>query len=797
MFFSAQSLLLLCTPALVLAQSLEGARTVNADDLYIIEFAEAPVAVYRGENSAFSATSPAVTGARKLNTRSAPVVSYRQHLQTVHRQWLDEFESVLGRELEYKFTYELAMNGAALALQPGEAALLAQLPGILSIQPNMYYQLDTDAGPTYIGANTLWDGSNSSDGLPNKGEGVIIGVLDTGVNMDHPSFSGTPEDGYDFAAANPFGAGNFVGACDGLTFVCNNKLIGAWDFADGISENDGPEDSNGHGSHTASTAAGNTISAPPGGFIVSSSGVVFEAPSISGVAPHAHLITYDVCVGSCSGAAINAAIDQAIEDGVDVLSFSISGGVSPWVDSSELRFLNAMNAGIVVSASAGNTGDSVPNPVSKVNHRGPWLLSVANSSHNRVLNNQVNMTAPTPVSSDAVGLYGLAGQAPAITSDVNADIVYAGDVDAGNFEGCSAWPANTFNGQVALISRGSCAFLDKVNNASAAGAVAVIVFNNASLLPIVMGFDPNLPAPTIPSVMVGSGDGANLVSFIQGAASQPVVQIVGTALYEIIELAGNVLNMSSLRGPNLTFDVTKPDINGPGTNIYAAVRNGDGAHPQYGFKSGTSMSAPHVSGAAALLVAAHPHWSPSEIKSALMMSADPNTMKDDGATPSDPDDVGSGTVDLRKAALAGLVMDETFDNFIAANPATGGDPTTLNIASARDATCVPGCVWMRTLKATLPVATSWTVSTVTDGSFTLMVSPSSFTMADDLIYSDGMENSPMHLGQREVTVTIVASGVPDINTGMAFGRVILTEDTDQAPAAHITVAVNQNLPTGL
>ena len=242
---------------------------------YIITFEDDAFLRYDGGIAGYSATSPQANGQRKPNFKTAEAQAYLQYLDDQQNAQLDVIKSALGRDLSYLLQYNVVTNGAAIELYPEEVNVVRQLPGITNIEENVYYELDTDAGPAFIGAETIWNGSNTPHSNELKGEGIVIAVLDTGINADHPSFSDVSEDGYDFAAANPLGAGNFLGACapPNPTITCNNKLIGAWDFTnDGA--NGAPEDSNGHGSHTAATAAGNYMSAPPGGFIDTASGSV-------------------------------------------------------------------------------------------------------------------------------------------------------------------------------------------------------------------------------------------------------------------------------------------------------------------------------------------------------------------------------------------------------------------------------------------------------------------------------------------------------------------------------------------
>ena len=267
------------------------AEIVNAaSNTYIIQLNHQSLVHYDGGYESFDATSPSATGTRKLDTKSEAAQAYLQFLRDELSNTVDQIQTTLGRSVNTKFEYYYANYGMAMNLTADEASLILSIGGVVSVVKEKIYELDTDVGPTFIGANTIWDGTSVPGNIPNQGEGMIVGVLDTGINMDHPSFSDSPEDLYDFAAANPLGAGNTVAGSDcSPTNVCNNKLIGVWDFADG------PDDTNGHGSHTASTVAGNRITAGsiPGGF-VTTTGTPLAAPSISGVAPHAHIIAYDV-----------------------------------------------------------------------------------------------------------------------------------------------------------------------------------------------------------------------------------------------------------------------------------------------------------------------------------------------------------------------------------------------------------------------------------------------------------------------------------------------------------------------
>jgi len=425
-----------------------------------------------------------------------------------------------------------------------------------------------------------------------------------------------------------------------------------------------------------------------------------------------------------------------------------------------------------------------------VSHRGPWIMTVANSSHDRVNSNDVSITeagAPAELN----GMFGLLGTGPVFSTDINAPVVAASSVDPANFEGCNPWTGTPFANSIALISRGGCTFADKVNNANTAGASAVIVFNNQSNVPIVMG---GLDATTIPSVMIGLANGENVESFLIDN-SDASGMINAETVVSLDSASGNVLNSSSLQGPNLDFDLTKPSVTAPGTNIFAAgADNGTGI---FRFLSGTSMSGPHVAGAGILVMKEHPDWTVMEVKSAMMMTADKTTKAIDGINQANPDMVGSGMVDLSKAALSGLVMNETFSNMLAADPATGGDPRTVNIPSVRSTDCASGCSWNRTVRNALDSESSWTVTTgVENDAFTLQAEPASFSLLPgDVLFRDDHEDSAPDTAVSSVQTLTITAGPVTANDNMLFGEVLFNEDGAQSPELRITAAVSDVVPS--
>lgn len=676
-----------------------GARTAPADAQgrysVIVRFKEESLASYDGGVNGLAATSPRANGDNKLDVSAPASQSYLQYLDQRQQQHLDTIGQQLGRAVTPQFQYLNVLNAASVRLTLEEADKIAGLDFVRAVYLDELRTMQTDAGPAWIGAPAFWDGESTS-GNENLGAGVLIGIIDSGFNHDHPSFAATgPIDG--FVHTNPFGPGVYKGACLTTPSLCNDKLVGAYSFH---TTDTNPEDADGHGSHVASTAAGNYVNAPLGATTV----------QISGVAPHANLINYKICSPTCPNSSSIAAVNQAITDGVDLLNYSISGSDSPWNDSVDLAFLDAAAAGIFTTAAAGNDGPDA----STAAHSGPWNAAVANSSHNRVLGPQVDAGGMT-------GLVSADGTGPAIGTDVTANLLDALVVAPTNPLGCNAaggFAPGTFTGAIAFIQRGDCAFAEKVANAQAAGAVGVLTFNNAGGPAIVMG---GLESTSIPAVMVDRIDGLAIRAALPPGGSSATLHsevIRGTR-----DSWGDVMSTDSSRGPS-QFDVLKPDYSAPGTNILAAFRNAE----VFGIISGTSMASPHGTGAAALLVAEHPTWTPAEIKSAIALTAQPNMLNQDGATPAGPFDRGSGRVNLASTATIGAVMDETPANFEAADPGAGGDPRTLNLPSITDGECIDTCTFTRTLSSVATVAVDYTVDVVEPAGVTIDVTPATFTL---------------------------------------------------------------------
>ena len=730
---------------------------------YIVQLSDAPLASYRGGVEGLTATSPSVTGQR-LDVNSASSVAYLNYLAGRQADLLASIEGITGTAVTPLYQYANAFNGVAVELTPQQAGEVAKLPGVLRVQRNITRFLQTDYGPAWIGAPSVWDGSATGD-AGTQGEGVVVGILDSGINTDHPSFAAVGGDGY----AHPAPPGGFVGWCDpadpnyDATLVCNNKLIGLRSYPD--SGND-PEDDDGHGSHTASTTAGNVVDSTLYGPTTSVS------DTISGVSPHSHIIAYDVCTGSgCQLTSIVAAINDTVVDGVDVINYSIGGGSSDaWNDADTLAFLAATDAGVTVVTSAGNAG---PDPGSLGGPGDtPWMFTVGASTHNRkFINTLQNMTSDGDAFADIVSVGFTAGYGP-------APIVYAGDYPNANDPGgdpgqcMEPYPAGTFSGEIVVCDRGTIARTAKGQNVLAGGAGGFVLANAEANGEAVVG-----DAHFLPGVHVGYSDGVALKEWI--ANNTNTVATISGATADVQDANGDIMADFSSRGPNPIMDVIKPDITAPGVDIWAAVHNDDGVtpagEPEYGFLSGTSMASPHTAGSAALLKSLYPTWTPAQIKSAIMTTAvSAPVFKDDGTTPADPFDMGAGRVNLTNAAAAGLVLDITTAEYEAADPATGGDPRELNLPSMQNSACVQECSWTRTVTATKEAG--WTAELMLPAGVTGSVTPGSIAVLP---------------GQSvELTVTVNVLGAdPDM---FHFGMLVLTPDVAGIPAVTMPIAVQPN-----
>lgn len=682
---------------------------------WIVEL-ESPAAVaYRGDPvfqiasasgkpvQRLAATAPDVSGQARYDAHSAAARAYADHLDQERSVVLEQTRSLLGRSLEPSRTYRHIFNGFVAAMDKHEAERLADLPGVRSVQPVMAQRLHLDAGPALIGAPMVHVGSN---GLPaSGGGGVVIGVIDTGINWDNMYFSDDDLlSGHVFS--NPMG--RQLGLCSRSDVACNNKLIGVYDFTD---EETQGKDPSGHGSHVAGIAAGVPIQFRLDGL---SGDHLFRT---TGVAPHANIVSYKVCYGThpsdsdlddtCDFGAIMEAWEQAVVDGVDVVNYSIGGSpVSPWGSAGPL--LNLWSAGIPFVTSAGNEGPDAGTVGYPAN--APWVFAVGSSTHGRLIGHRVS----------AAGLSNLLvnyGSGPEPTTSLTAPIVAADSV-SDSMLACQAFPGSALAGAVALIERGDCTFELKVNNAANAGAVAVLIYNNLPGPPIAMG---GLEASSIPAAMMDLSSGQQVRAAID-RSTNPTATLSAEGVATIKPAWRDLISDFSSRGPaQHAPGVLKPNVVAPGSNILSAYSGGENS---IGFSSGTSMASPHVAGAAALIKAIHPSWGPDRIQSVLETTAEAGDLRWNNV-PAGAFDRGAGRIRVDQALRAGLYLPVTRSQFEAADPRLGGNPANLNLAGMWAENCEPSCSFTRRVVALQDG--NWLVSA--ESLLPVTVSPDQFSLS--------------------------------------------------------------------
>lgn len=729
---------------------------------YIIQLKEPPITTYQGGTKNLAATTlkqnnkPNSTNTKLiLDIKSKASEAYADYLQQQQLNTLTKASIAIKRQLSATHSYHTVFNGFSLKLTPTEAANLRALPNIKSVTLERKFTPQTDRGPLLINAPSAWDGSAS--GVLAKGEGMLIGIIDTGIRSNHPSFAEIdPSDGY--THINPLGNDNFLGYCATNVGFCNNKLIGAYSFVDTIPS---PDDENEHGTHVASTVAGNHLSFDLGGG---------NSMDLSGVAPHANIIAYRIADidGVASSQAILDAIEQAVIDGVDVINFSFgSSAYNPWLASDSVAFRNARAAGVIVVTSAGNSGPNSATIGSPAD--APWLTSVAASTHDRGSFPTKTLSSMTGGSTTAPAT--ITGRS--LTGALTGSIVYAGNFSNAdpNPEQClTPFPAGTFNGEIVVCDRGEIARVEKAQNVAAGGAGGYIlanVQNGATFLAD--------DIYVIPGIHIVASDGDILKTWLANGSGHTATINGTTGVVGVNSAAADIVAAFSSRGPNPTVnDVIKPSVSAPGVSILAATI----APIDYAFLQGTSMSSPHVAGAAALIKQVKPSWSAGQIHSALMTTAKTNLTKENQITPADVFDIGGGRIDINLALNAGLLMDETDANFKAADPQQAGIPKTLNLPSISDSKCNRSCSWTRRVSAA--VADSWNVSFITDSGLTLAVTPANFTLTQTQL--------------QDLNITASVNGS---DGDWLFGKILLTPSDLAITTTHLPVAVqvsNSTLP---
>lgn len=647
---------------------------------YIVILKDEPLALYQGGIKGLAATNVKaskntnVNHKGKLDVNSSRSITYTNYLVNQQNKVFSNIKSTLKRDVPLLAVHTIALNALELELTDAEAVTLRKMPGVLAVQKDSFKQLLTDVGPTHVGAPIVWNNSELTG--KSKGEGLVVGIIDTGIasykkrfyswrpptaNDFNPAFADIGGDGYDHT--NPYGEGVYFGDCTDNPVWCNDKLVGVVSFENyriavpnyDWRYNTGQDDQ-GHGTHVAATVAGNVeINVP---YSIAQRVGTAEQPewesansmfnvNISGVAPHANIIAYRTCVPlkGCSDSMAIKAIEHAIENNVDVINYSVGGSpTSPWQSADALAFLSAREAGLHVAVAAGNSGPE-PETVGSPGNS-PWVTTVAALSHGRDYDDDKKAIFVGGESA----LPEMTGKGRTLELNTPTEIVYAGDVESeygqqqqggpgycyANSYGSGALPAtyqaNNIVGKVVVCRRGGTnngvplSRLNKSIAAKYAGAAGLILINSDDSYDDVVGDFHGIPA-----IHLNKADGDALLEWLHTGENHMVSILGNSEFNNNPELADFAASFTS-RGPDfVNKDYLVPDVGAPGVDIFAS-NIGTGMHStqletierhpgEYMQISGTSMASPHVAGMYLLMKAAHPEWTPAEMQSALMTTA--------------------------------------------------------------------------------------------------------------------------------------------------------------------------------
>ena len=677
---------------------LAGTEDPDVRKTYIVQLRGPSAAERHAPLRATAAKPGAVALPRaRFDKSSAAVQSYTAEL--AEKQSRVFAKAGAGAELIYSYRYSL--NGFAARMHPSQAHKLENLPEVLQVWEDEIRPLATNFSLDFMG---LFDADVGLRGAPGlDGEGIIIGVIDSGIAPKHPALKDTREADRprlcrgDWAENSLLGKwlcrrfdkredvllfeplDNWNGFCEaGEDFDetdCNNKLIGARYYVDGaeasgpIDEGEirSPRDVDGHGTHTATTAAGNRVKASIFGTSIG---------RVEGVAPRARVAVYKACWlrpdqqrATCNTSDLANAIDAAVADGVDVINYSVGSSLDRVTAPDDVALLGATKAGVLTVVAAGNEGPNLSTIGSPAG--GPWVITAAASSRDGDASFEAIEIKTPPAIAGLIAIKE-ANFTPRLADvgPVDGALVLVDDDDDTLDDGSAGTTSDAceplvndseMSDKIALIQRGGCGFTDKIRNAADAGAIAAVVYNIAGD-PVVMNGTSG--ESDIPAVMIGQADGNLIIAELDEGNEVTVSLDEGQLLTE--DDSGNIMASFSARGPGPVGDILKPDVTAPGINILAGYTpDATNATPgeNFAYLSGTSMSTPHVAGVAALLLQAHPDWSPAAIKSALMTTARQSVFAPDGETPANPFDFGAGHIVPNDANDPGLVYDVSDDQY--------------------------------------------------------------------------------------------------------------------------------------
>ncbi|XP_074580609.1 subtilisin-like protease SBT2.3 [Curcuma longa] len=692
--------------------------------VYIVTMKQLPAAHYYDQVRRFGSSVVGARSSGALTTLNKPISRNASRTDTSYSSYLIRLQdSLLRRALRGEkylklYSFHYLLNGFAVLITPQQAVKLSRRHEVANLALDFSVRTATTHTPQFLG---LPQGAWVQEGGPESaGEGIVIGFIDTGIDPTHPSFS-------DSLSINQYPVpAHFSGVCevtrDFPSGSCNRKLVGARHFAAsaiirGIfnvtQDYASPFDGDGHGTHTASIAAGNH------GVPVIVSGHHFG--NASGMAPRAHIAVYKALYKSFGGFAADvvAAIDQAAQDGVDIISLSITPnrrpfGLATFFNPIDMSLLSAVKAGIFVVQAAGNTGPS-PKSVSSFS---PWIFTVGASAHDRVYNNCLVLGNNLTISgvglaprTDSGSMYPLIAAIHALRNGTTEVSEFLGECQDSSYMN-----EDLTDGKILICSYsirfvlGLSSIKKALETAKNVSAVGVIFYMD----PFVTGFHLNPTPMNMPGVVIPSTDDSKIFldyynsSLVRDETSKDIIKFGGTAnilggLKANYSISAPKVMYYSARGPDpedtslADADIMKPNLIAPGNLIWGAwsslgTDSADFQGESFAMISGTSMAAPHIAGLAALIKQKFPSASPAAVASSLSTTATLYEREggpimaqrvyrnpDSSELPATPFDMGSGFVNATAALDPGLIFDTGYDDFISfLCGINGSSPVILN-----------------------------------------------------------------------------------------------------------------------
>lgn len=589
-----------------LKEAMRSGRQVTV----IVQLTDSPLATYSGGLQGIGATKPAK--GRKLDKRSRNALGYARYLEEKRAAFKGYLRNNAASAV-VEAEYDTALNGVAITLSGRDLQAVLTGPGVKSVSIDREFRPAMNISRLLIGGPQM-DTALAAAGKGLAGEGMKVGIIDSGIQRDHPFFnpaSYSAPSGFP-VADNP---SNFANCTSPKIIVARAypKPPGA----------DACDDNNGHGTHVAGTVAGNTGTPATIGSVAIS--------GLSGVANRAWLGNYNVFPNdqaSARSVEIIRAIEDGISDGMDVLNMSLGGPVhQPEQGDPLARAVNAAaEAGVVVAVAAGNAGPGIYTVSSPGNASGALTAAATTNPHFI----GIPVTFGTTTVPAALGQFG--DFDPPLTATLanwNFQAAAAGNSPA--TQACTPLAGTPHAGQIVVIDRGTCTFTTKVRNAEGAGAAGVIIVNSVAGDPIAMAQDGTTPVPTIDAAMASQASrttlrtaaGASTTATVDGtlvAYSGPTADLSGVP--EVVGPNADIIAGFSSVGPVAFDNRLKPDVAAPGVNVLSSTVDPTTVGVfDWAFFQGTSMATPHVAGAAALLKQLHPDWSPEQVKSALVTRA--------------------------------------------------------------------------------------------------------------------------------------------------------------------------------